>query len=236
MSSESKVKGHCPNCGGERFADVEASHKDEWSDGHVSGYIKHSILKCRGCEFVYIQKAESCSEDDNHYQDETGEWQVEYPEKMTYWPSPLRRKIPDWIYTYELDEQLVFLLYEMYAAINRGLPVLTAIGVRTVFDRASDLHGIESQKSFKDKLKMLREGGYVGVEEWEHLNTLVDAGSAAAHRGWRPSLDEIDVIVSTIESFLHRSFVLRGNLKQLKERVPLRGTSPASHRSGLEEA
>ncbi len=228
--------GHCPNCGGERFADVKESYKDDWSDGHVSGYVKHSILKCRGCEFVYIQRAESCSADDNHYQDENGDWQVDYPEKLTYWPPPKRRNIPEWVYEYELDEELVQLLYEMYAAINRDLTVLTAIGVRTVFDRASHLHGIDHNANFQEKLRILREGGYIGTEELEYLNTLVEAGSAAAHRGWRPSLEQINTLVSTIELFLHRSFVLKGDIRNLKERVPTRGKSPTNHRSGREEA
>lgn len=49
---------------------------------------------------------------------------------------------------------------------------------------------------------------------------LIDAGSAAAHRGWRPKSEELNTLVSLVESFFHRTFVLGDAAKKLKEAVP----------------
>jgi hypothetical protein len=232
MSTKTRVMGHCPNCGPERFADVEASHEEHWIEDHASGYARHSILKCRGCEIVYIQLAESCSEDNIQHYDDNGDLHVIYPENYRYWPAPLKREMPKWIYEYEIDNDLLKLIYEMYSAFNKELSVLSAIGVRTVFDRASQLLGVSSYHTFSDKIKNLNERGLIGVDEGDCLEVLIDAGGAAAHRGWRPSPGQLDTMVSALETFLHRSFVLSGALKKLKEEVPSRKKAAGISHSG----
>jgi hypothetical protein len=48
----------------------------------------------------------------------------------------------------------------------------------------------------------------------------VDAGSAAAHRGWRPNHEELNTMIDVVESFLHRSFIVGDGIKKLKAAVP----------------
>lgn len=235
MTGEAKVKGHCPTCGGEKFADAVASHEERWSDGYVDGCVRHSILKCRGCETVYVQRAESCSEDDHHYQDESGEWQVEYPERMTYWPAPTKRATPDWAHAFASDNDLSRLVDELYAALNGDLRVLAAIGVRTIFDRASELLEIDPGLSFAQKLDGLVAKGSIGSDERANLAVLADAGGAAAHRGWRPSPDQLETLVSTLEAFLYRTMVLGDALKALKAAVPARRKATEKREAALAE-
>jgi hypothetical protein len=223
--ADEKLRGHCPTCAGERFADVVASHEERWTDGYVDGCITHRILKCRGCEAVYVQKGETCSEDDHHYQDEHGEWFTEYPERKTYWPAATTTKEPDWAYVFAVDNDLSNLFRELYVALNSELPVLAAIGIRTVFDRASELLGINSSLPFARKLKELEAQGRIGADEREHLLVLTDAGGAAAHRGWRPKPEQLDTLVSTLEAFLYRTMVLGDALKTLKAAVPVKQKS-----------
>ena len=91
-------KGHCPECGPERHADVISEHKKAWDDEHEG--IWHSkewcILQCRGCESVYMQTLEFFSEDTVEYKDENGEWHQRLNEKFSYWPAPLKREEPEW--------------------------------------------------------------------------------------------------------------------------------------------
>ena len=47
------VKGHCPNCGPDRLADVVAHHQSQYE---YEGEIEYRILRCRGCEAVYFQR------------------------------------------------------------------------------------------------------------------------------------------------------------------------------------
>lgn len=221
MASD-KVKGHCPDCGGDRFADVAAMHEEKWSDDWVSGCVRYSVLKCRGCESVYVQRAESHSEDQDHFRNEAGEWESYWPERLTYWPAPTKRRAPEWVHAFAIDPDTSRLLKELYDALNADLRVLAAIGVRTIFDRASELLGIKPELTFGEKLAGLEAAGKVGKEERESLGALADAGSAAAHRGWRPSPEQLDALVSTLEAFLYRTMVLGDALKELKAAVPQR--------------
>lgn len=52
------------------------------------------------------------------------------------------------------------------------------------------------------------------------LAVLIDAGSAAAHRAWRPSHKELDAMMTILEGFLHRSILLDDVAHRLKKVVP----------------
>src|SRR5258707_3203307 len=141
--------------------------------------------------------------------------------ETTYWPAPVERKPPKWIESIEFaDQTLGRLLTEMYAALNNDLRVLAAIGARTAFDRSSELLGVDASLQFRQKLEDLVKLGKVGTDEQETLRVLVDAGSAAAHRGWRPKAAELNTMMDVIEAFLYRSFIVGDGIKKLKASVP----------------
>ena len=126
-----------------------------------------------------------------------------------YWPAPVSRQRPHWLEKIEeVDRDLGRLLEEMYVALDNDLRVLAAIAARTVFDSASELLRVDPAMRFEEKLDRLGADGRISLDEKNILQVLVDAGSAAAHRGWRPKADELSTMVDVVESFLHRSFVL----------------------------
>lgn len=222
MATPSGVQGHCPFCGPNRYADVVCEHDSDWEDNGVSGQTTHRLLKCRGCGTVYLRLDEVYSEDIPEVDSRTGEQSL--PIKTTYWPAPARRATPGWLVELLLeDNDLYSLLGDVYTALDNDLRVLAAIGIRTVFDRASELLGIDPNRTFAQKLEDLLAAGKVGAGEKEILKVLTDAGSAAAHRGWKPRLEELDAMMGIIESFLHRNFVLPHQARRLREAVPRRG-------------
>ena len=89
-----------------------------------------------------------------------------------------------------------------------------------MFDRASELLGVDPAKTFTEKLSELVQLGKVGEDERDTLNTLTDAASAAAHRGWKPKPQELDTMMSIIEAFLYRNFILPAEVKRLRQNVP----------------
>jgi Domain of unknown function (DUF4145) len=99
---------------------------------------------------------------------------------------------------------------------------LATIGMRTVFDCASQKLGTDPNQSFTEKLKELTAGNKIGGEEREMLSVLADAGSAAAHRGWKPAEDDIDHLMDALENFLERAFVLKHNIRRVKKNIPTR--------------
>jgi hypothetical protein len=111
---------------------------------------------------------------------------------------------------------------DIYGALTADLRVPAAIAARTVFDRASELLGVDPAISFSEKLDELAVRGKISIDEKEALSILTDAGSAAAHRGWRPKPHELDTMILIIESLLHRTFVIGDAAKQLKASIPVK--------------
>jgi len=83
--------------------------------------------------------------------------------------------------------------------------VLAAIGLRTLFDKTYESLKIDPNLSFKDKLNGLIADKLIGEMEKDIFAVLTDAGSAAAYRRWEPSLEDLDVLLTTIEQFLYRA-------------------------------
>lgn len=228
MSTEAKLKekiqkGHCPSCGPDRSADVVGSHVEKWDDEDSMVWSKKTwrILKCRGCETVFVQTTEIFSEDTRHWRDESGEWHEELDEKISHWPAPSRRTAPEWSAKLSAFDNILGSLFEdVYGALNGGLAVPAAVAMRTVFDRASEVLGVNSSLSFEKKLANLHSLGKISADEKDTLSTLVDAGSAAVHRGWRPKPAELEIMVLLTEAFLHRNFVLGDAAKELRKQVP----------------
>ena len=246
------LQGHCPNCGADRNAEVlaEDTVENEHEASGIWYRSTYSILRCLGCDRRYIRLAELCSEDwDWDVDPDTGETSMTANERVTYWPSvhsdpapQATRRRPDWLWSDPVDPvdpvdppklelrrglaseypELVSLLCEVYTAIDNNLRMLAATGIRTVFDRASQLLGCNPNQNFPDKLKELTAGNKISGEEKEILTILTDAGSAATHRGWKPTEDDINFLMDALEHFLHRTFLLKHELRRVKKNIPPR--------------
>ena len=224
MLSDRITKGHCPNCGSGRNAFVRAKHVVTHSDegDGTSASDTGMILECCGCERVYFRRDYWFSEWDEIVDHPvSGQPLIRPGVETIYWPSVIKRARPKWFDALrERDNSLGLLLDEMYSALDAELRVLAAIGARTVFDRASELLGVDEGLSFQEKLDGLAADGKTSLDEVKTLQALVDAGSAAAHRAWRPQPDEVNTMIDVVESFLHRSFIVGNGIAKLRASVP----------------
>jgi hypothetical protein len=218
------IKAHCPGCGEVRNAYVRGRHVGNWSDDDsaASSSDTATILECCGCERLFFRRDYWFSEWETIVENpHTGEPQREGGVETTYWPAPVKRKTPDWIDEIAAaDKTLGRLLSEMYTALNNDLRVLAAIGARTAFDRSSELLKVDAALTFSEKLDKLVAIGKVSETERDTLDVLVDAGSAAAHRAWVPKPMELNTMMTIVEAFLHRTFILSDGIKKLKAAVP----------------
>jgi hypothetical protein len=213
------IKGSCPVCGPNRNADVIQAHKEihvEAVEGTFSDF-DFRILKCRGCGEVYFQKISAFSDDmipSNHDVAKDRVYRAEF------WPNVTRHR-PGWMPNIALiDDKLYELLEETYRALNSGLKVITAIGLRTAIDRTTEVLKIDPGRTFEEKLNDLEKAGKISNEERKAVGVLIDAGSAAAHRGWRPSDGDLNTMLSITENFLHRTFILDSESKELGIGIP----------------
>jgi Domain of unknown function (DUF4145) len=224
------IRGHCPRCGPDRNAEVVGEHVSPSQDEEFWGETKYRILVCRGCDSVYFQVEALWLEPDYLIHDpET----VLPTRRMRHFPSPITRDLPNWAQTFESEKllaelgigdtgQLWLLFDDIYDCLNANLTIPAAIAIRTTFDKATEFLAIDTNLSFDKKLNALFDLGKISEDEREILQILVDAGSAAAHRGWRPSATNLDTLIDLIENFLYRTFVLTEAARELKGSVPPR--------------
>jgi hypothetical protein len=96
------------------------------------------------------------------------------------------------------------------------------MGMRAVFERACDLFDIRPDKSFAKKLDQLHNDGHITGVDKEILEILTDAGSAAAHRGWEPDLQQLITLASFMDQFVRTNFILKKEAEKLKKSIPPR--------------
>lgn len=215
------TEGHCPKCGPNRAALISSQHVESWEERSVSGSETYNILKCRGCGDVYFQRMSDCSENDDFDYDEHGETISFARPKISYWPLPVLRPTPSWVAGLT-DEVLRNVLQEAYGALNANFLTLAAIGARTVLDRAMTLLQVPDGNKFAEKLNDLVQRHLISQHEKDILVVLTETGNASAHRGWRPTFENLATILDGLENFLHRLFVIGAATAAMKAQVPPR--------------
>jgi len=222
----SEVEAHCPKCDGVRFCQMHGAIYQSWlyedrQGNSANGGVNHSLLRCKGCETVFYETSSWNSEDIDQWYDNMGQEQAEHPKEKVTYPKPESKTKPVWFDAiYKIDGQLHEILKEMYIAHDNDLPILTAIGLRTALDRATEVLGIDPAITFGEKLDALENGGWIGESEKLILGVVTDAGGAAAHRGWEPSNDEVGQLISVIELFLQKAFIVGQKALAIKENIP----------------
>jgi len=211
-------KAECAKCGGERNCDILGKH-DEWhADDKFQENIQWFILKCRACDYVFVQTASTNSEEYHNSYAQDGSEETTHLESFKYWPALSKRKKPEWMPDYRADvDPLSVAMLELYGALENDLRMLAAIGIRTAYDIASELLGIDSSLPFEKKLDALISSGRIGILDKDRLETMVDAGSASAHRGWRPSPNDLNTMMDVLEHFVEESFVAPTRKKELDD-------------------
>ncbi|MHB8534570.1 MAG: DUF4145 domain-containing protein [Sulfuricaulis sp.] len=130
------------------------------------------------------------------------------------------RPKPDWYK--RLPDNVRALLDEVYLGLSNNMHALPSMGLRTVIDMVCvDLVG--DIGSFADKLKALRSHGYVSDREKAILEIAIDVGSASAHRGHNPSMEDINSLLDICEHLLKGVYVLPATSEVLRKAVPPRG-------------
>ncbi len=229
MTKAASVRAHCPECDGERTCDVhgmattswkwESPDKQDWVDGGAD----HSLLQCRGCETVFYLQSSWNSEEIDQWYEPDGSVGGEYSRSSTTYPKPTSKTKPAWFPAIkETDRDLSGILDETYLAYDSGSLFLATVGIRTAIDRATELLGIDAAKTFEEKLAELHNEGWIGETERLVLEVVINAGSAAAHRGWRPDTEQAQQLLTVMEVFLQKAFIVEKKALSLEASIPPR--------------
>ena len=204
---------HCNRCHAETHHALRGECKktdrcfDDASRIEIQFSETYTLLQCQVCGQGRLQVVLWNSEND------------ESP--PTFFPPPECRRPPDWLK--DIEQQLRALLKEVYAALDAGMYAIALMGIRSVLDVwvSSQTSG---RKDFPKKLENLVQLGSLSAKQAEILKDVFDAGSAAAHRGYAPSLTDALAATEAVENLLHQH-ALVPRVEALKGNTPQRGST-----------
>ena len=147
-----------------------------------------------------------------------------YIERTDYFPPlPLRAK-PAWYSS--LTEGYQTILAEIYQAIDNSLFFLSSTGARTALDQLI-IEKIGDVGSFKDKVDKLVANKIIDDTEGVMLLAVIDAGSASAHRSYKPDQEKINHMMDILEAIFYKLLVEPEKKRELEKKAEeLRKTTP----------
>lgn len=204
------VRSHCNQCGREtkhivlslREIDTNEYHEEY---GPLSWRDTYEFLECAGCESVSMRHT--------NWFDQTDECTT------SIYPPPAKRRKPHWFY--QLPAKVRGILQQVYQALDGNSRSLALMGARAVLDMA--LIEVSGDKgTFPGKLDELEKQGFIGTKNREVLEAALEAGSAASHRGYLPSTDDMNGVMDIVENLLQAIYHLKGLADNLKKATPPR--------------
>jgi hypothetical protein len=219
MATKTKTtRANCNSCHGEKNHHVlhavtinGSRHDPEWyrmtGETSVDWSDTYTMVRCLGCDSVSFQHA--------HWFEPTQEWDI------TDYPPPIRRGLPDWHES--LPDEIQGLLSEVYHALAADSRRLALMGARTLVDMLMVSH-VGAEGSFTSRLSALHTGGFIGERQKDVLSAALDAGNAAAHRGYRPSSSTLNAVMDIVENLLASTYHLGSLADRLRKETPPRPT------------
>lgn len=211
----------CNKCNEKTNHEIHFTKCIDGEDGPIDWYNLYQVLECRGCGNITFRNRLWFSE----FQDFEPESDPVFRDK--YYPTALIRKSPIWLDELE-NQNLTEVLKEVYSSFQNNLQIVTAIGIRTAFDIIA-IEKINDIGSFDKKLNDLLNRKIITSDEKIILDTLIDSGNAAAHRGYSPSKDDIHILFDILEKIIEKIYFSENILKklllksiELKNKIPKR--------------
>ena len=223
-TGSSLVNAHCNRCLGETKHKVIATETKVWpdaedaNDNSIWGKEVHELLRCQGCDSITLRHCEWSSEDT----DDRGQ-PIRH---INYFPPAVSRQKPKWLTEFLLNlpigkSGMRWLVDEIYAALHSDLNRLAAMGIRTLVDMVMT-ERIGDVGTFSAKLNKLQNEGYISRVQRELLERTIDAGNAAAHRGYKPDKVDLESILGIVENLIETIYVHTNQAKAFSKKIPKR--------------
>jgi hypothetical protein len=181
-----------------------------------SSYQSFHILQCRDCKSTTY-----CLDTCVHPGHMMGD---SYVQRTDYFPPVPVRIRPEWFGS--LQDGYQSILAEVYQAIDNSLFFLASTGTRTAVDQLI-VDKIGDAGSFGDKIQKLVASKIIDDAEGKNLVALIDAGSASAHRSYRPDLEKMNHMMEILEAIFYKLLIEPEKKKELARKAEeLRQSTP----------
>lgn len=214
------TQAHCNNCGRSTNHDLIAAESrdelvgDEDDEDPLVWSETYEMLKCRGCDNVTFRRVTRNG--------------LQNREEVVYYPPAVARRVPEWLQYEGLDAlpELVpspirSLMHEVYTAAQNNSRELAAMGIRAVLERVM-LDKVGDQGNFKTTLLEFHRAGYLSNRNADTLETVLEAGHAATHRGWTPTAGDFATLLDITENIIDTVYLHEPRAHDLERNVPKR--------------
>jgi hypothetical protein len=219
------VRCFCNSCNRDTSHDVVWNHIVGIVEGPYDPPDYHNVteaLRCRGCGECTIRHQKVDGPHD--FAEPVGDDEII---ETIYKPARLWRRPPDWVKSLEdRDPDLKALLDEVYSATNDTQVRLLSMGVRTALDYVM-VKIIGDVGSFEQKLDKMVADEHLSKRQKENLSIVIDAGSASTHRGFKPSRDLLEEMVTVMEGIIRDHYITGPMLNTAKLQIPPRPPRPS---------
>ena len=103
------------------------------------------------------------------------------------------------------------------------------MGARTLVDMLM-LEEVGDAGTFREKLKALLDRGIISERGTEVMEVALDAGSAAAHRGYNPDAEILSAVMDIVENVLQATYHLKRLALTVKRSTPAGATAKSAKR------
>lgn len=203
-------KSLCAECARETSHHVRGeSRRGAGGEDELSWSETTYFLECAGCGSTSIQKV---------YWDDNYDRAYDDPDVKLY-PAALSRPKPEWLW--QVDSKFRLLFEEVYVGLGAGTVALPVMGARAILDVVIQ-DRVGDQGGFAAGLDALVARGLVSQHDRGILDAAVEAGNAAAHRGFFPTKDDSRRVIEIVEHLVSSLYVLKLAAKGIKKATPKR--------------
>ena len=175
---------------------------------YADGY-DYSVFECQGCHNVVMRKALWSSDLSPEDYD---------PSYVSWHPPIASRQVPKW--HKRMPASHVELLSQIYQCLHAKSYSLALMGLRAMFDMFI-VAKIGDRESFKEKLDALVSEGFLSGENRKLVEPALEAGSAAAHRGYVPTEEVMIFVLDVLETLLQQD-LLQSSVDSVRGATPSR--------------
>ena len=208
MIEGSIQSSHCNACLRSTRHDVLKVHtvEDSYDNGQcIEGWrYTYTFLACRGCGTASMRM--------DYFESLVGDYDP------VIYPAIRSRRPPQW--TWSLPREWRELLQEVYTAIDADSRRLAVMGARTLVDLYLT-EAVGNTGKFEERLERLVQSGRLASSDKATLRAALEAGNAAAHRGYNPAVTDLNIVMDIVEHLLQKH-VLQHNAKSLAASTPSR--------------
>jgi hypothetical protein len=211
---ETRVSAPCSRC--LRTTNHKVLYSVEKEENDIKGVFH--LIECLGCEAVSLSMQTS--------------WDFAEFETQ-YYPPPISRKKPEWLSALfwgwlgeEKYAQLPGLFDEVYEAVRGGQHRLAVMGIRAILENVM-VANVGDQGSFAANLDAFSKGGYISLVQRDAMADILDAGHAAMHRSYKPSVADLNTALDIAEGIVSAIYVHAEKAKSVASRVPARPLRPS---------